>query len=281
MKRKILLLTLIPLALAGCSKTDELYRKSQYNSANFDENYYTNWDGVDQIEIANTKNYNAQYKVQRSNVNSGVIDLKIGSQDYNENKNVYIDKYSETKEKEFGYNHALSKTADNKVFKYGVTSKLFDGRVWCELQYQLSRVQLDKSGFAMKFNKYLLDAKYLAFSLRGGTDFLDSEEFGRHDIQIDFTWSFYRQYDDKYEKINYVFKDLVIPVDNSNETAFVYCGPGFMDFVDEIAGSLAFSIEWSCKDLPENVTDDYTVKEKHHLSLMLYELFIGESVWSR
>ena len=281
MKHKILLLCLVSLSLVGCSKTGELYGKSQYNSVNFDDNYYTNWDEVNEIEIGNTKNYNMQFKVQKSKENSGVIDLKIGSQNYNPNNNVYRDGLSESKENEFGYNNSLSKTTENKEFKYGVTSKLFDGRVWCEGLYNLSRVQLDKSGFAMRFSKYLLDAKYLAFSIRGGTDFKNSEEFGRHNITIDLYWSFYHLLGDSYEKVCYRFNNLNIPVDNNTETAFVYAGPGFMDFSDEIVNSEAFSIEWSCHDLPENVTDDYTVKEKHHLSLMLYELFIGESVWSR
>lgn len=282
MKQKILFLCLVSLTLVGCSKTSELYGKSQYNSVNFDENYYLNWDKVDEIEINNRPiNYNVDYKVQKSNENSGVIDLKIGSQNYNPENDVYIDKYAEVHDKEFGYNHCMSKTTNNKDFKYGVTSKLFDGRVWCEGLYNLSRVQVNKSGFAMRFTKYLLDAKYLAFSVRGGTDFLDSEEFGRHNITIDFVWSFYRLNGDAYERINYNFKNLNIPVDNNTETAFVFAGPGFMDFAYEIGKSEAFSIEWSCYDLPDNVTDDYRIKEKHHLSLMLYELIIGESVWSR
>ena len=42
------------------------------------------------------------------------------------------------------------------------------------------------------------------------------------------------------------------------------------------------SFEWNSSDerlALRNVTDDYTNKEKHHLALMLYEVFIGDSTW--
>ena len=185
------------------------------------------------------------------------------------------------KETQFGYNNNLSKI--EKKFNYGITSKLFDGRVRCEGLYQKSRVQLDKSGFAMYFPKSLLTASYLGFACRGGTDFEAGQEFAHDDLNVDFTWSFIIHRDDgKYNKVVYTLDDVKIPVDNGGNTAFVNFVPYFGDNFDEIHRAVAMSFEWKADDprlLDRNLTDDYTQKEKHHLALMLYEVFIGDSTW--
>ena len=279
MKRRITLLAFFALALTGCSKTNELYGRSQYNSVNFDENYYTSWDGVDKIDTSEKSClYNKEKLLCQTSIDE--IKLQNGSLDFNPNKYVYVDRYNEGKDNEFGYKNCLSKTTNNKEFKYGVLSKLFDGRVWCEGLYNYSRVQLNKTGFAMRFTKYLLNAKYLAFSVRGGTDFKDAGGFGRIEISVNFVWSFYREVDGKYVKNSFNLSNVKIPVDDSSKTAFIAFFPFYGEnFDSEIAMSEAMSFEWSCNDLPDNTTDDYKIKEKHHLSLMLYEMFIGESSW--
>lgn len=269
MKRKLLCLGIACLALTGCSKTNELYGRSQYNSSVFDENYYTYWNGVDKINAKEVECQYSQLKVQKSNE---IIILKNGENDYNPNKLPYVS--SLNKDKEFGYNNCLSKSTKNKEFKYGITSKLFDGRVTCEGLYQLSRVQLNKTGFAMQFTKYLINAKYLAFSVRGGSNF---ETPLNRDLSFDLVWSFYRK---TGYKASFILKNIQIPVDSNSETAFVSFMP-FMgeDFSHEINMSYGMSFEWYCINLPENTSDDFNDKEKHHLSLMLYEMFIGESEW--
>lgn len=281
MKHKLVFLALVGAVLGSCSKTSELYKRSDFNSPIFDENYYTNWDGVNEFK---TTTVNAHFSNLNSETSHGEVKLTNGNIDYNPNKYVYRDDFSIDNANTFGYNYCLSKTATNKEFKYGITSKLFDGRVWCDHLFQLSRVQVDKSGFAMKFSKYLVNARYLAFSVRGGTDYADPNAFkdekSNKQISINFTWSFYRKIDDNYEKVSFNLPKVSIPVDDNTTTALV----SFMPFLDEdfssyVNGAEAMSFEWNCNDLNDEVTDDYTIKEKHHLALMLYEVFIGESEW--
>lgn len=269
MNRKLICFAIACIALTGCSKTNELYGKNQYNSVNFDENYYTSWDGVDEIDSNEINVQPSQLKVQRS---GEIIELKNGVNNYNPQGLPYISTFD--KDKEFGYNNCLSKFTKNKEFKYGVTSKLFDGRVRCEGLYQLSRVQLNKTGFAMQFSKYLINAKYLAFSVRGGSNLKTPLN---RDLSFNLVWSFYRK---TGYKVNFILNNIQIPVDSNSETAFVSFMP-FMgeDFSYEINMSYGMSFEWSCNNLPENTSDDFNEKEKHHLSLMLYEMFIGESEW--
>ena len=129
----------------------------------------------------------------------------------------------------------------------------------------------------MRFSKYLLNAKYLAFSARGGSDFATPLS---KKLSFNLVWSFYRQTEVGYNKVSFKLNNIEIPVDSNSETAFVSFMP-FMseDFSYEIGASEAMSFEWSCNNLPENASDDFNEKEKHHLSLMLYEMFIGESEW--
>ena len=268
--------------LAGCAKTNLLYGENAYNSAVFDENYYTEWEGVKELDK----------KLEREDVGNY---WNLVSDDYvpdpgQKAKQVTVNGklqkgyyWNGDKEKQFGYNHNLSKV--EKGFNYGVTSKLFDGRVRCESLYQKSRVQLDRSGFAMYFPKMLVSATYLGLGCRGGTDYPKGEEFAHKDLQIELTWSFYIHLDNgKYNRVNYVI-NAEIPVDNGGNTAFISFGEYFSNVMTQLQGAVAMSLTWKCTDPrmkteKTDLSDNYKSKtKKHHLALMLYEVFIGDSVW--
>lgn len=272
MNRKLPLLLLTTLALAGCAKTNLLYDENAYNYPEFDKNYYTEWKDIKELSLSSSVN------MPYTNLNfSDKDEITIGG-----NK---IENYTwgGIKEEQFGYNNNLSKI--EKKFSYGITSKLFDGRVRCEGLYQKSRVQLDKSGFAMYFPKSLVSAKkYLGFACRGGTDFPAGQEFAHSDLNINFVWSFYIHLNDgTYSKVTYNLNNVLIPVDNGGNTAFVNFTPYVGDTFSELQGAVAMSFEWSANDSrleSRDLTDNYK-ENKHHLSLMLYEIFIGdsESTW--
>lgn len=275
MNRKIPLLLFTVFALVSCAKTEKLYGANEYNSPIFDENYYTDWDGIDSLG----DKIESKESISPSNLKfSSSAKFKFAGDDTE-----YI--WSGDKEEEFGYNHNLSDI--EKKFSYGVTSKLFDGRVRCEGLYQKSRVQLDKTGFAMFFPKQLIKAtKYLGFACRGGTDFPD-QRFAKPNLKVDFNWSFYIHQDNgKYAVKTFAIHNAEIPVDNGGNTAFVYFQPYLPeDYFYEISGAVGMSLTWQCVDESMSlfpVTDDYTDKEKNHLSLMLYEVFIGDndSIWN-
>lgn len=274
MNKRISLLLMTVFALTGCVKTKLLYDENAYNFVDFDKNYYTDWDGIDQLEdkinnrvpgpVTNLESsYDAKFKFANDNTE-------------------YI--WSGDDDEEFGYQHNLSKK--EKKFGYGITSKLFDGRVRCDGLYQKSRVQLDSSGFAMYFPKQLLKAtKFLGFACRGGTNFPD-QRFSKSNLKVDFTWSFYIHLENgMYDVVSYNLKAVEIPVDNGGNTAFVYFQPFFDDYFSEITGAVGMSLTWRCVDEAMDsfsITDDYKDKEKNHLALMLYEVFIGDtdSIWN-
>ena len=278
MNKKLSLLLLGAIALSGCAKTERLYPENKYNSPIFDENYYIDWEGVDQIQATDggVRNPTADFSIQ-----SEMSYVTIGGKQMMNSKNEPA-KWGGSKEDQFGYANNVSKV--EKKFNYGVTSNLFDGRVRCEGSYQKSRVQVDKSGFAMYFPKALKQAKYLAFACRGGTDYPSGQEFRYSDLKIDVEWSFYIHVDSStYSKVTYKLNQVEVPVDNGGNTALVSFTP-YLDSFTELYDATAMSFKWSVNDdekmatRPE-LTDDYTQKEKHHLALMLYEVFIGDSIW--
>lgn len=269
MNKKPFVFILAAFTLASCAKTNLLYGENTYNSPIFDENYYTEWDGVDKLEkkldSSSTGLYNNLFFSSKD-------EIKIN------NKTIKEYTWGGDKEKQFGYNNNLSKTEEK--FSYGITSKLFDGRVRCEGLYQKSRVQLDKSGFAIFFPKLLVSTKYLGFGCRGGTTYPD-QRFSSEKLKINFTWSFYIHLENgKYHKVTYKLNNVEIPVDNGGNTAFVNFSPYIGDSFDELVGAAAMSFSWeSAEPLPSDLTDDYKDKTKEHLALMLYEVFIGDSTW--
>lgn len=278
MKKRFPLLLLIVTALAGCSKTNELYGGSEYNSPVFDENYYTLWNGVENLNVTETIQINKNPRVQSDR---GEVILKNEITGENFNPNHYS--YDGLPEEQFGYNNNLSEIEEG--FNYGILSKLFDGRVRCEAQYQKSRVQVDRSGFAMFFPKVLGQTKYLAFAARGGSDFGKGEELSREGtnfVYMNFDWSFYISLEnDAYKKVTYHMESIAVPTDAGGDTCLISFMPSGEIF-DELYNAVGMSLTWSSNDPrldARDCVDDYTNKEKHHLSLMLYEVFIGNSIW--
>ena len=283
MNKKTPLLLLAVVALTGCNKTKLLYGEHAYNFSDFDKNYYIEWENIHDLTVS------SKVEGYKTSVNSSI------DQPADDKNTVIIGgvknenyKWYGLNEEEFGYNNNLTKT--EKKFSYGITSKLFDGRVRCEGYYQESRVQLTSSGFAMYFPKSLISAKYLAFSCRGGTNYQNGQEFAFKDLNVNFIWSFYIHLDDgTYSKVTYTLNDVHIPVDYGNSgvvetTTLVSFVPFMGDNFPELYGAVAMSFEWSCNDERltqdgRDLTDNYLEKEKHHLALMLYEIFIGDSEW--
>lgn len=133
MKRKYLAVLGISLLLIGCDKTEDLYIRNVYNSPIFEENYYTDYDGLD---IANF--------TKKTDVTSNGL-AAITSKDVKENM-----------------------SSRNPEYAKGILSKLYDGRLDCGGYYQLSRVQLKREGFGTRLPE-ALDIDKFQMSVRGGS----------------------------------------------------------------------------------------------------------------
>lgn len=278
---------LVPF-LASCSKTSELYADYAYNSPDFMENYYRETNGIEDLEIeSNPKEYSLINKVNYHSESS----LKHVRDYDNPNKLPWVD--SLNYDNEYGRNYNLSKT--NQSFSYGYLSKLYDGRVRCEGKYQLSRVQLDKHGYATFFPKQLVDYSYLGISLRGATDFdnsgpVDSPYQG--EVVIDLHVSFYiaNPNSEKYKKVTFNFIDAAIPCDNSGSTYLITLyltnenaidGETHRSYRYDLFDATAMSMSYELKTFKAgyDVSDDADEEKDHHFAVMLYEVLMPNSSW--
>lgn len=283
MKRRYLTLLMFIPFLAGCTKTDELYANYAYNSSNFMENYYTEHNGVDQLKVATNQEFTLQNSYGYNSSNS----LKyVRAVDNPENY-----PWSEPPENysnEFGRHNNL--TGIDSSFAYGYLSKLYDGRVRCEGKYELSRVQLDRTGYATFFPKKLENYRLFAFSLRGATDFYKDNlpsPFGGK-CKIDINIKFYKHIlnSDQYDVVTLKLDDVEIPVDAGGSTNLVsvYLADDNADgtrtlLYAPITETVAMSFDFSLKTTVSGLSDDSKAESDHHFAVMLYEVLFPKSTW--
>ena len=245
MKKSLLLLPLIAMSLCACVKTDELYPNDAYNHTEFDLNYYTEWNNVDNLTIRNVTSTS-----KNPSSSSGLSQEMI---DYGEKNKL---------------------CANNNSFSYGFLSRLYDGRISCGGLYQKSRVQLNKTGFATFFPKQLKEATTFSMALRGGTTL---EKSLRANVIVDFEVSFYIHItnSDEYDKVTYNLNDVETITDFGGDTN-VYTFYLTESIKDAVAMSITFNLD---DERYPNLSDDYQNKEKEHFAIMLYEILLPDSVW--
>jgi len=245
MKNKFLILSMMALVLCSCSKTKELYKEHAYNSSNFDENYYTEWNGIDKLEINEETTY-----VRTIGSDANITPVTDNVTDKSNLGEV------------------------NSSFKYGYLSKLYDGRLKCDGYYQLSRVQLNKTGYGTFFPKQLKDCSVFGISIRGGsTCAVPLSTNLKFNIHI----SFYIHLSnlEKYNKVTYNLNNVSVTTDSGGSTQIV----SFFNY-NEINGAVGMSMTFEMNEPTRtNLTDDMTNKEKEHVALMLYEVLLPESTW--
>ena len=288
---KLIVLMLIPF-LASCSKTSELYKDFAYNSSNFMENYYVETNGVRDLAVnSSTVHDLVNGETYFSNDNEHALD-NIRDEDKVGNHPWSV--FGTDKSNEYGRNYNLSNI--DSSFAYGYLSKLYDGRVRCEGKYQLSRVQLDKDGFATYFPKKLVNYGYFGLSLRGATDYPNEGstpsplKTNKEPIYIDLHVSFYKHIDnsEKYDVVTFNLPNVNIPCDNGGDTNLVmFYLTGEEKIGDyrykkyNLDNAVAMSLTYELKTYRgrEDLTDDSKVEKEHHFAVMLYEVMFPNSSW--
>jgi len=181
--------------LTACGYSlNELYYGDSYNSPNFADNYYKVWD--DDINYKGSKN-----KITNSNPETIVLDkatdyvfTKFGEDNFNlveprHDDYVYINDFTEEITGEdlypYGPNNNLSDINDS--FRYGYMSKLFDGQLFCDGDYEKARVQIDTSGFGRTFSKELYSSTYFAISFKTSIEYRRIVDVDGQDVEIDIS----------------------------------------------------------------------------------------------
>lgn len=288
-KSYLALLVLVPL-LASCTKTNELYADYAYISSDFMKNYYTEHNGVNELKEASRERFdltrNHGYQSTYGITGDALKDLSccVREEDNPEKYPWSAYEYSE----EFGRHNNLTKI--DSSFAYGYVSKLYDGRVRCESQYQLSRVQLDKNGYSTFFPKRLENYKYFAFTLKGATDYYkDGKESPlTSDCRLDIHINFYKHIvnSDSYDVINFNLQNVSILCDSGGNTDMivVYLANDLNEkerqpIYTDLTGTVAMSFTYELKTTKSDLSDDSKADSPYHFAVMLYEVLFPKSSW--
>lgn len=277
MRLKHILLPLIAVTLCGCSKTDKLYKLGAYESPYFNSNYYLKDD---------TANFVVSKEIEHHPLELNASNSLDGIRASDRGGYLWEDLAGNKPEKLWSYHNNLGRV--DEAFKKGAISKLYDGRVRCDGLQQKSRAQLDKIGYNAKFPLTMSDCDYFAFSCRGGTTLAEHTLKDKKITALKYNFKvgfFTKDSENSGQYIKHIYKlnDLLIETDNDSATDLVsFYIEKKENGKSVLEDTVAMSIEWECVDthLDEfNLTDSRLVKEKDHLAIMLYEVFLGNSTW--
>lgn len=155
------------LVLTSCGYgLKEVYEGIPYNSTVFEENYFNSWDKT--LDSTNDKYEVNKVEEERVLTDSDYVFTSFESDNFKavepewNNYNYHID-VTEPEDGKLNYGPEVCLGSNDNTFKYGITSKLFDGRLFCGGLYQKSRVQVAPSvpenekrgGFGIRFSKEL------------------------------------------------------------------------------------------------------------------------------
>ena len=285
---KFLTLFIPTILLTACGYgLKEIYPGDVYNSVDYERNFYRIWD--DEINYHNENNQveNKEQEIyQLDKTNNGVftnfndsnfIKVQSDADDYSYTSDIY---QPEGDKKSYGQSFMLSKTEQS--FKYGYVSKLFNGQMFCNGNYELARVQIDEGGFGTKFKKEIKEYNYFALNFKASLDYRrdgKNTNIPSHKSSIKLLINFFCKTDNNsYHRVpvSYEIDDVQT---NSPETLGYsnYIFFGFdLSTIEKIDRCAGISIEY------ELISDDYIAshsEENWKHCLLLYELFLPGSTW--
>lgn len=285
------------LLLSSCGfGLKEAVMGDEYNSRVWNENYYRVWD--DKIDVHSENNkitevVERDLDIDRDKVFFSYADPAFGICEPQYNEYVYTsdDIYSDVA---YGINHNMSNI--DSSFKYNVTSKLFDGRLFCGGRYEKARVQVApsnnkaeeaglKDGFGRLFKKELRTADYFAMNFKCSADYKSDKSISipAHRSSIALRISFYLKNETGYTQsvVKYRLEnEHSVPAntgdgDRTNQYMFF----GFKlsssdeDHYLDITRCVGFSFQY------ELIEDSYVSHYDLGHSVLLYEVMFPHSTW--
>jgi len=278
---KFIPLLLSSLVITACGYSlRELYSGDAYNDSNFAKNFYE----VKESSFANVR--------ESKKITLSEDEIFEHFEDDNFNTIVGKDKYAYEDEKigiDIGNKQylgsAIKMSSIDDTFNYGIISKLFDGQMFCDNNYQLSRVQINEKGFSFKTKKEGSNFNYFLLNLKGAVLFNDKE------VSYETKESFIMKTEIKikmYEKTNnglscVEFSSIINPRANNISFNTEYTCFGFSLKNHSLDRVVGFDISYSLIEL-DKISDGgilTPVSTDGYLhSLFLYELSLPNSSWN-
>ena len=199
------------LILTSCGYgLKEVYKGVPYCSADFFENYFNEWDSsINPYDSANKIKETADLlEISDANESFKALDdnnfheLDTGWPTYN-----YVYDKTEPTDGTKAYGPAVRLSNYDDSFKYGVVSKMFDGQMFCNGDFQNSRTQVEptneneKKGFGVLFSKECNDASYFMMNFKCSVVKEDDQNLGRCDSMLELKISFFLKNDTGYTRV--------------------------------------------------------------------------------
>ncbi len=267
-----------------------------YNSVYWNENYYRVWDAKIDEDNPNNKITNTLTRELDKDKDFVFTSYKVDDPSETDvfaavepNRDNFVYDSDNLSEGSYGKNHNMS-SIDNS-FKYNITSKLFDGHMFCGGGYEKVRVQVApnnnigdepdaKPGFGRLFKKELRYADYFAMNFKCAVDYKTQHvTIAKHYSSIDLKLSFYLKNDEGYTKQIVTYTIDKVPTnsgDTFRSTDYMFFGFKLKsnegDEYLDLTRCAGMSIEYTFVD---EISTTYNLGH----SMLVYEVLFPHSTW--
>ena len=252
MKHKLLFVFSL-FALTSCgTKFNELGPYGMDHSTNWQDNYYTYFDA--KLAVLPTETISLDKDANK--VFTSYADPNFIAQESRAAGEDALIYYDDDTTDGFGQTMKLSNV--NSYVKEGVTSKLFDGRMFCYSRYEKVRVQINQNGFTCGLGKKLVSSDYLYLHFKSSLDF-KSHQVDMHKSDITIKITFYSN--EKGITYSYPLTDIL---SNAGESYYFY---GFSTKDLDLNNATSFAISYTLDK------DEYNIEKgvNYDHALLLYE----------
>ena len=275
------------LILTSCGYgLKETYKGVPYNSTNYEENYFNEW--ANDINPYGSKSKITETKEERELTANDYVFASFGSNEFrycepSSDEYVYDNDRKENVDDKKTYGPAVKLSAIDKSFKYGIASKLFDGQLFCNGDFQNARVQVEpmengqSKGFGVQFAKECTRASYIMMNLKCSVVTKESQHLPEVKSKLKLHIGFYLKNSNgyTYQPLTYVLEN--VPTNSGDmlrSKAYICFGFNLANIdISRLAG-ISFQYE-KIEDGYSSANPD--VKTMH--AVMLYEISFPYSSW--
>ena len=287
------------LLLSACGYgLKEAYQGVPYNSTNFVENYYNVWNSAinpyaEDNKITKTEELRV---IDESNKPFySIDDANFHELDSNWVDYVYTyDKVLPTDgTKAYGPTVKLSNYDDS--FKYGLTSKMFDGQMFCNGDFANARTQIESvnedssKGFGVLFSKECNDASYVMLNFKCSfvtetNQNLPSKTAGGEKSEFDLMINFVLKNDSGYTYVPTTSHIKDVPTNSGDDHSAppfsgrigAYVCYGFSLEGLNLNRLIGFTVQY--RRVSDTLSPYYTEEKTYH-AIMLYEVSFPYTTW--
>ena len=287
------------LLLSSCGYgLKEVYKGVPYNSTVFEENYYNVWNSA--------INPNAEGNKITKKEEVRVIDSSfkpfytIDDTNFHELDSNWVD-YAYTYDKVLptdgtkAYGPTVKMSNYDDSFMYGVTSKMFDGQMFCNGDFQNARTQVESinedasKGFGVLFSKECNDASYVMLNFKCSfvtetNQNLPSKTPGGEKSNFELMINFVLKNDNGYTYVptSSILEnvptnsgdDHTVPPFSGRNGAYTCYGFSLQGL--NLSRLIGFTIQY--RRISDTISPSYTEEKTYH-ALMLYEVSFPYTTW--